>query len=140
MWWEAWTKQRIIEVIVNCNLETIHKLSLIILTGMSLSWQAFFGFNLHNSFKIVSLLTKVKEKDIFFYLIFSFILMILGCFSYFFIAFITGSGISSFSVISTKLLSNLRFWVMFLKKVLKVSARLILFVIVHLLSFSIILS
>ena len=118
-------------------METISKLSLIILTGMSLSWQAFLGFNFRNSFKIVSLVTKLKEKDIFLFFIFSFILMILGCFSYFFIAFITGSEILRFSVISTKLLSNLRFWVMLLKKVLKVSASSWLFVIALLLSFSI---
>ena len=116
-------------------METISKFSLIILTGISLYWQAFLGFNLRNSFKSVSLVTKLKEKDIF-----SFILMILGCFSYLFIAFKTGSKILRFSVISTKFLSNLRFWVILLKKVLKVSASSWLFVIVLLLSFSIIVS
>ena len=119
-------------------METISKFSLIILTGISLSWQAFLGFNLRNSFKIVSLVTKLKEKDIFLFFIFSFIWMILGCFSYFFIAFKTGSEILRFSVISTKLLSILRFWVMLLKKAWRVLASLWLFVIFLLLSFSII--
>ena len=118
----------------------ISTFSLIILTGISLSWQAFLEFNLCNSFKIVSLVKKLKEKDMFLFFIFSFISMILGCCSYFFIAFITRSEILRFSVISTKFLSNLRFWVMLLKRVLKVSASSWLFVIVLLLSFSIILS
>ena len=121
-------------------LETIYIYFLIILTGIPLSWQALLGFNLRNSFKIVYLITKLKEKDIFLFFIFSFILMILGYFSYFVIAFKTWSEILRFSVISTKLLSNFRFWVILLKKVLKVSASSRLFVTVLLLSFSITVS
>ena len=101
---------------------------------ISLSWQAFLGFNLRNLFKIVSLIIKLNEKDIFLFFNFSFILMILGWFSYFFIAFKTGSELLRFFVISAKLLSTRRFWVMLLKKVLKVWASFGLFVIVLLLS------
>ena len=74
-------------------MESISKFSLIILTGISLSSQACLGFNLHDSFKIVSLVTKLKEKDIFLFFIFSLISMIFGCFSYLFIAFKTGSDV-----------------------------------------------
>ena len=121
-------------------METISKFSLIILTGMSLSLQAFLGFNLRNSFKIVFLVTKLKEKDMFLFLVFFFIFMILRCFSYFFIAFKTGSEVLRFCGIYTKLLFILRFWVMLLKKVLKVSASLWLFLTVLLLSFKNIVS
>ena len=104
------------------------------MTGTSLSWQAFLGFNLRNLLKIVSLIIKLNEKDIFLFFNFSFILMILGWFSYFFIAFKTGSELLRFFVISTKLLSTWIFWVMLLKNVLKVWASFGLFVIVLLLS------
>ena len=110
------------------------------MTGISISWQAFLGFNMRNPLNIVSLETKPKENDIFLFFFFSFILMILGCFSYFFVAFKTGSEVLRFYEISTKLLFILRFLVMLLKKVLKVSASSWLFVIVLLLSFRIIVS
>ena len=121
-------------------MDTISKFSLTILTGILLSWQAFSGFSLCYSFKIVSLVTKLKEKDIFLFFIFYFIFMILGSFSYFLIASKTGSEILKFSLISNKLLSILRFWFMLLKKVLKLSVSLWLFVMVLLLSFNIIVS
>ena len=110
------------------------------MTGISISWQAFLGFNMRNPLNIVSLETKPKENDIFLFFFFSFILMILGCFSYFFVAFKTGSEVLRLYEISTKLLFILRFLVMLLKKVLKVSASSWLFVIVLLLSFRIIVS
>ena len=77
---------------------------------------------MRNPLNIVSLEAKPKENDIFLFFFFSFILMILGCFSFFFVAFKTGSEVLRFYEISTKLLSILRFLVMLLKKVLKVSA------------------
>ena len=126
--------------LLQTKLDTISKFSVTILTEISLSWQAFSGFSLCYSFKIVSLVTKLKEKDIFLFFIFYFIFMILGSFSYFLIAFKTGSEILRFSLISNKFLSILRFWFMLLKKVLKLLTSLWLFVMVLLLSFNIIVS
>ena len=47
-----------------------------------------------SSLKTVFLVTKLK-KDIFLFFIFSFILMILGCFSYFFIVSATSTGVET---------------------------------------------
>ena len=67
------------------------KFFLIILTGVSLDLQAFQGFSLRDSFKFVSLVTILKEKDIFLFLIIRLyiflFLFFLGRFSYHFIAF-----------------------------------------------------
>ena len=64
--------------------------------------------------------------------------MMFGCFSL--TAFLTGPELMNSPVIFTKLLSILRFWFMLLKRVLKVSDSLWLFVIALFLSFSIIVS
>ena len=121
-------------------LETISKFSWTILTGIYFSWQAFLGFNLRNSFKIVSFVTKLKEKDIFLFFVFSFILIILGCFSYFLLLLKQDQKYWGFLWFLLNCYLTWDFWVMLLKKVLKVSASSWLFVIVLLLSFSIIVS
>ena len=81
----------------------------------------FLGFNLRISFNcFLSNKTKRKGHILVLHLVFYF--EDTWVFFKLFIVFKTGSEILRFSVISTKLLSILRFWVMLLKKVLKVSA------------------
>ena len=43
-------------------METISQKSETILTGISISWRAFLGFDLRNLFKIISYVTKLKRK------------------------------------------------------------------------------
>ena len=111
--------------------------SLIILTGISLPWQAFLLFSFCNSLNIFFLSINLKENDRLFVPIISLILRMLGCFSYFWIAQKTGSVILGLVILSPRLLSMLRLGTILLKNVLNVSASSTLFVIVLLLSFNV---
>ena len=111
--------------------------SLIVLTGISLPWQAFLLSSFCNSWNIFFLSMSLKENDRLFVPIISLILGILGCFSYFCIAQKTGSVVLGLIILSLRLLSMLRLGTILLKNVLNVSARSTLFVIVLLLSFNV---
>ena len=109
--------------------------SLIILTGISLPWQAFLLFSFCNSLNIFFLSINLKE-DIFLPII-SLILRMLGWFSYFWIAQKTGSIILGLVILSPRLLSMLRLGTILLKNVLNVSASSTLFAIVLLFPFNV---
>ena len=96
--------------------------SLIILTGISLPWQAFLLFSFCNSLNIFFLSINLKENDSFFH---------------FWIAQKTGSVIWELVILSLGLLSMLRLGTILLKNVLNVSASSSLFLIVLLLSFNV---
>ena len=112
--------------------------SLIILTGISLPWQAFLLFSFFNALNIFFISINLKENDRLFAPIISLILRMVGCFLYSWIAQKTGSVILGLALLSARLLSMFRLGTILLKNVLNVSAISALFVIVLLLYFNVI--